>query len=72
MQEYLGDTDHAYDRVFMSCKLRDYFGERILISSGSGKAMLYILTLRESADDILRKYYSKPKDVDTSSKTVYY
>ena len=52
-------------RIFMSFKLREYFGERLLVSSGSGKAASNILTLRESADDILLKYYSKPMDVDT-------
>ena len=29
------------------------------------------LTLRESADDILRKYYSKSKDVDTEVQKQY-
>ena len=52
----------------MSCKLRDYFGKRLLIS---GKATSNILTLRELADDILRKYYSKPKYVDTEIQKQY-
>ena len=65
MQEYLdGSGEDAYNRKFMIEKLKENYGDEVIISSRRGQGISNVLTLRESADKVLGMYYKKPKDVD--------
>ena len=66
MQEYLdGSEEYAYNRKFVIEKLKEHYGDEVIISSRRGQGISNVLTLRESADKVLGMYYQKPKDVDT-------
>ena len=66
MQEYLdGSGEDAYNRKFMIEKLKEHYGDEVIISSRRGQGISNVLTLRESADKVLGMYYKKPKEVDT-------
>lgn len=63
MESYLVGTNlSAYTVRYMKKQLIDFFGNRIFITNTDG--LTDILTLRETAHDVLREYYQKPKDVD--------
>ena len=66
MQEYLDDSgEDAYNRNFMIEKLKEHYGDEVIISSRRGQGISNVLTLRESADKVLGMYYKKPKNFDT-------
>ena len=51
MQEYLdGSEEDSYSRKFMIEKLKEHYGDEVIISSRRGKGISNVLTLRESAD----------------------
>lgn len=62
MEEIVDKVASSYDRRHMKRKLLEYYGDSIVISGEDGKSD--IVTLKETADSILRKYYEKPKNVD--------
>ena len=64
MEKFLElSTEIAYTNKYFKRKLIEYFGnDSIVICSKDGN--INIVTLKTSADSILRKYYETPKDVD--------
>jgi hypothetical protein len=72
MEEYLqGSKCLPYNRRHIKRKLEEHYGELIIISGKCGS--LDIVTLRDTAYNILRKYYEKPKDCDLElQKNLYY
>lgn len=67
MEECLKHSDcEAYSRVYMKRKLEEHYEERVVLSHGNGKTD--IVTLKDTADHILRSYHAKPKDCDLESQ----
>ena len=63
MEEYLeGSQNSAYERRHTKRKLLEHYGENITISNEKGKSD--IVTLRETANEILRSYHDKSKYCD--------
>ena len=70
MEEYLKESDcKAYDRRHMKRKLEEHYGESVIISGKSGKGD--IVTLKETADQILRSYHAKSKDCDPELQKIH-
>ena len=69
MDEYLKDTEYsAYDRRHMKRKLKEFYGQDIIITGGSGSPT--IVTYSKTANSILRDYYQKPRDIDINLQKI--
>ena len=64
MKEECGDD--AFSAVYMKKKLREHFGNEILITDISGKSS--VVTLRDTATSILQDFYNRPKHQDFESE----
>ena len=69
MEKFLeSSSEIAYTNKYFKRKLIEYFGnDSIVICSEDGNTD--IVTLKTSADSILRKYYQTPKDVNIHHQT---
>ena len=67
MEEFLDEHTSAYSAKYMKTKLKEYFGDRIIIAEINGKAD--VVTFRTTASTILQEYHKQRKDgLDTESE----
>jgi hypothetical protein len=67
MEGFLQGTElSAYDRRYMKRQLLEHYGDNIVISGQNGK--VDVITLRETAHQILRSYYAMPKESEDAEK----
>ena len=60
MEEFLQNSEEqAYSSVYMKKRLRDHFGDRIVITTTQKQAN--IVTLQSRASSIINEFYSQPK-----------
>ena len=70
MEEYLqGSQSSVYERRHFKRKILEYYGDKIIISGESGKAD--VVTLRETANEILLDYHKKSKECDIELQKIY-
>jgi hypothetical protein len=60
MNDFCAET--VYSPVHLKRKLKDHFGDNIIITDINGKSS--VVTLRETAKSILQAFYSRPKNED--------
>ena len=71
MEEFLKESESsAYNRRHMKRKLLEHYGENIIITDDKGKPDV-VVTLRESANNILRSYYQKTKLCDIKLQKIH-
>ena len=67
MEEFLDAHTSAYSAKYMKTKLKEYFGDRIIIAEINGKAD--VVTFLTTASTILQEYHKQRKDgLDTESE----
>jgi len=63
MEKYLEDSEeHAYSAVYMKAKLKEHFGDKIVITTIKKKAN--VVTFQRRATSIVNQFYSQPKTED--------
>ncbi|KAK7096751.1 hypothetical protein V1264_003818 [Littorina saxatilis] len=69
MKTRLGsDKDQAYGSQHMKRRLKDHYGETIIITEKKGTAD--VVTLKETASAILRQFFKQPKSADPETQKV--
>lgn len=58
--------DEAYSSVHMKKKLKEHFGNEIIITDVSGKSS--VITLRDTATSIIQNFYNRPKFQDSEAE----
>ena len=67
MEEFLQNSEEqAYSGVYMKKKLRDHFGDRIVMTTTKKQAN--IVTLQSRASSIINEFYSQPKKEDCEAE----
>ena len=67
MEEFLDEHTSAYSAKYRKTKLKEYFGDRIIIAEINGKAD--VVTFLTTASTILQEYHKQRKDgLDTESE----
>ena len=60
MQEYLqGSKEKAYSAVYMKAKLKEHFGDKIVVTNLHKKAN--VVTFHHTVSSIISKFYCQPK-----------
>ena len=68
MDEFLNSTGEAYSHKYMKQRILCHFKDRIIISGVDG--LVNIVTLRETADVLLRQFYQTPRNVDVELEKI--